>query len=156
MTLCFQFVSAAASAAATIFVSHIKPRSHCADLAVPISTIWKIWKPVRQSFTVKLCRVGRDCGYYLFIDRFKSCVESETSWDCRTQCEGIRGQRVGIRGQRTDGREDWINITIASCIIGVTFTFSYISIYMRIYLCIYVYILTIWVYIHDLRATVPC
>ena len=22
-----------------------------------------IGKPVRQSFTVKLCRVGRDCGY---------------------------------------------------------------------------------------------
>ena len=34
------------------------------------------------------------------MDRFQSCVESETSWDCRTQREGIRGQRVGIRGQR--------------------------------------------------------
>ena len=82
-----------------------------------------IGKPVRQSFTVKLCRVGRDCGYDLFMDRFQSCVESETSWDCRTQREGIRGQRVGIRGQRTDGREDWTNITIASCLIGVTLTF---------------------------------
>ena len=72
-----------------------------------------IGKPVRQSFTVKLFRVGRDCGYDLFMDRFQSCVESETSWDCRTRREGIRGQRVGIRGQRMDGREDRINITIA-------------------------------------------
>ena len=55
-----------------------------------------IGKPVRQSFTVKLCRVGRDCGYDLIMDRFQSCVESETSWDCRIQREGIRGQRVGI------------------------------------------------------------
>ena len=89
-----------------------------------------IGKPVQQSFTVKLCRVGHDCGYDLFMDRFQSCVESEKSWDCRTQREGIRGQRegirgqrVGIRGQRMDGREDRTNITIASCPIGVTFTF---------------------------------
>ena len=82
-----------------------------------------IGKPVRQSFIVKLCRIGRDCGYDLFMDRFQSCVELETSWDCRTQHEGIRGQRVGIRGQRTDGREDRTNITIASCLIGLTFTF---------------------------------
>ena len=99
-----------------------------------------IGKPVRQSFTVKLCRVDRDCGYDLIMDRFQSCVESETSWDCRTQREGIRGQRVGIRGQRMDGREDRINITIASCLISVIFTFSYISRYE------YVYLLTIWVY----------
>ena len=83
-----------------------------------------IGKPVRQSFTVKLCRVGRDCGYDLFMDRFQSCVESETSWDSRTQREGIRGQRVGIRGQRMDGREDRINKTTESCLIGMTFTFS--------------------------------
>ena len=82
-----------------------------------------IGKPVRQSFTVKLCRVGRDCGYDLFMDRFQLCVESETLWDCLTQREGIRGQRMGIRGQRTDGREDRTKITIASCLIGVTFTF---------------------------------
>ena len=86
-----------------------------------------IGKPVRQSFTVKFCRVGRDCGYDLFMDRFQSCVESGTSWDCRTQREGIRGKRDGMRGQRTDSREDRINITIANCLIGVTFTFSYIS-----------------------------
>ena len=148
-------------------ISGLKPRSHCADLAVPISTIWKIvadlydlenrghrhgrlmksWqhrtdilevcsvgkrsavigKPVRQSFTVKLCHVGRDCGYDLLMDRFQSCVESETLWDCHTQREGIRGQRVGIRGQRTNGCEDRTNITIASCLIGVTFTFQYVS-----------------------------
>ena len=138
----------------TVFLIETAPRSHCAELAVPISTIWKIvdighgrlmksWqhrtdilevysvgkrsavigKPVRQSFTVKLCCVGLNFGYDLFMDRFQSCVELETSWDCRTQREGIRGQRVGIRGQRTDGREDRINITIASCLIGVTFTF---------------------------------
>ena len=97
-----------------------------------------IGKPVRQSFTVKLCRVGRDCGHDLFMDRFQLRVESETSWDCRTQREGIRGQRVGIRGQRMDGREDRINITIASCLIGVTFTFSYISIfaYISVYICL--------------------
>ena len=100
--------------------------------------------PVRQSCTAKLCRVGRDCGYDLFMDRFQSCVESETSWNCRTQREGIRGQRVVIRGQRMDGREDRINITIASCLIVVTFTFSYISRY--ICLCIYVYLLMIWLY----------
>ena len=93
--------------------------------------------PVRQSFTVKLCRVGRDCGYDLFMDRFQLCVESETSWDCRSQRVGIRGQRVGIRGQRMDGREGRINITIASCLIGVTFTFSYISryAYISVYIC---------------------
>ena len=99
---------------------------HCTDI-LEVCSVGKrsavIGKPVRQSFTVKLCSVGRDCGYDLFMDRFQSCVESETSWDCRTQREGIRGQRVGIRGQRTDGREDRTNITIASCPIGVTFTF---------------------------------
>ena len=97
-----------------------------------------IGKPVRQSFIVKLCRVGRDCGHDLFMDRFQSWVESKTSWDCRTQREGIRGQRVGIRGQRMDGREDRINITIASCLIGVTFTFSYISryAYISVYICL--------------------
>ena len=97
-----------------------------------------IGKPVRLSFTVKLCRVGRDCGYDLFKDRFQSCVQSETSWDCRTQREGIRGQPVGIRGQCMDGREDRINITIASCLIGVTFTFSYISryAYISVYNCL--------------------
>ena len=97
-----------------------------------------IGKPVRQSFTVKLCRVDRDCGYDLVMDRFQSCVESETSWGCRTQREGIRRQRVGIRGQRMDGREDRINITIASCLIGVTFTFSYISryAYISVYICL--------------------
>ena len=105
-----------------------------------------VGKPVRQSFTVKLCRVGRDCGYNLFMDRFKSCVESDTSWDCRIQREGIRGQRMGIRGPRTDGREDRINITIASCLIGVNFTCTYISGYAYIYMCIYVYLLIIWVY----------
>ena len=92
-----------------------------------------IGKPVRQSFTVKLCRVGRDCGHDLFMDRFQSWVESETSWDCRTQREGIRGQRVGIRGQRMDGREDRINITIASCLIDVT-------LFQDLHLCIYVYL----------------
>ena len=97
-----------------------------------------IGKPVRQSFTVKLCRVGRDCGYDLIMDRFQSCEESETSWDCRTEREGIRGQRVGIRGQRMDGREDRINITIANCLISVTFTFSYISRYeyISVYICL--------------------
>ena len=83
-----------------------------------------IGKPIQQSFTVKLCRVGRDCGYDLFMGGFQSRVESDMSWDCHTQREGIRGKRVGIRGQRMDGREDQINITIANCLIGVTFTFS--------------------------------
>ena len=48
----------------------------------------------------------------------------------------IRGQRVGIRGQRMDGQEDRINITTESCLIGVTFTFSYISRYA--YICVYI------------------
>ena len=95
-------------------------------------------KPVRQSFTVKLCRVGRDCGYDLIMGRFQSCMKSETSWDCRTQREGIRGQRVGIREQRMDGREDRVNITIASCQNSVTLTFSYISRYeyIAVYICL--------------------
>ena len=97
-----------------------------------------IGKPLQQSFTVKLCRVGHDCGYNLFMDRFQSRLESETSWDCRTQRGGIRGQRVGIRGQRMDVREDRINITIASCLIGVTVTFSYISRYAYIYISVYI------------------
>ena len=105
-----------------------------------------IGKPVRQSFTVKLCRVDRDCGYNLVMDRFQSCVESETSWGCRTQREGIRGQRVGIRGQCMDGREDRININIASCLIGVTFTFSYISRYAYRSVYISVYLLIIWIH----------
>ena len=76
--------------------------------------------------------------YDLFMGRFQSCVESETSWDCRTQREGIRGQRVGIRRQCMDGREDRINITIAICLIGVTFMFSYISryAYISVYICL--------------------
>ena len=41
-----------------------------------------------------------------------------------------------------DGREDRINITIASCLTGVTFTFPYVSSYA--YLSVYsVYILMI-------------
>ena len=108
----------------------MKSWQHCTDI-LEVCSVGKrsavIWKPVRQSFTVKLYRVGRGCGYDLFMDRFQSCVQSETSWDCRTQRVGIRGQRVSIRGQCTDGREDRTNITIASCLIGVTFTFWYVS-----------------------------
>ena len=74
------------------------------------------------------------------MDQFQSCVQSETSWDCRIQREGIRGQRVGIRGQRVDGNEDRINITIASCLISVTFTFSYISRYEYIYIWVDMFI----------------
>ena len=108
-----------------------------------VGTVWKrsavIGKPVRQSFTVKLCRVGRDCGYDLFMNRFQSWVESETSWDCRTQRVGIRGQRVGIRGQRMDGREDRIDITIASCLNWCDFcVFIYFKI--CIYICVYMFI----------------
>ena len=33
-----------------------------------------IGKSVRQSFTVKLCRVGRDCGFDLFMDRIRGTV----------------------------------------------------------------------------------
>ena len=95
-----------------------------------------IGKPVRQSFTVKLCRVGLDCGYNLFMDGFQSYVESEMSWDCRLQREGIRGQRVGIDGQRMDCREDRINITIASCLIGDFYVFIYFKI--CIYICVYI------------------
>ena len=111
-----------------------KSWQHRTDI-LKVSSVGKrsavIGKPVRQSFTVKLCRVGRDCGHDLFMDRFQSWVELETSWDCRTQREGIRGQRM-------DGREDRINITIASCLIGVTLTFSYISIfaYISVYICL--------------------
>ena len=72
------------------------------------------------------------------MDRIQSCVESETLWDCSIQREGIRGQRAGIHGQSMDGREDRISITIASCLIGVTFTFSYISryAYISVYICL--------------------
>ena len=106
-----------------------------------------IGKPVWQSFTVKLCRVGRDYGYDLIMDRFQSCVESETSWDCRSQCEDIRVQRVGIRGQRMDVREDRVNIS-------VTFTFSYISryAYISVYMCLSFNDMSI----HTLRVSVPC
>ena len=94
----------------------------------------EIGKPVRQSFTVKLCRVGRDGGYDLSMDRFQSCVESETSWDCRTQ-------REGIRGQRTDGREDRINITIARALWLLRFhIFQDMHIYIYIYICLYMFI----------------
>ena len=48
--------------------------------------------------------------YDLFMGRFQSCVQSETSWDCRTQREGIRGQRVGIRRQRMDAGWSWSRI----------------------------------------------
>ena len=97
-----------------------------------------IGKPVRQSFPVKLCCGGRDCGYHLFMDRFPSCVELETSWDWRTQRKGIHGQRVDILGQCMDSHEDRINITIVSFLIGVTFTFSYISryAYVSVYICL--------------------
>ena len=95
-----------------------------------------IGKPAQQSVAVKFCRDGRDCGYDLLMDLFQSCVESETSWGCRTEREGIHGQRVVIRGQCMDGREDRINITIASCLIDVNFTFSYISRYA--YICVYI------------------
>ena len=119
----------------------MKSWQHRTDI-LEVCSVWKrsavIGKLVRQSFIVKLCRVGRDCGYDLIMDRFQSCVESETSWDCRTQREGIRGQRVGIRGQRVDGREDRINIIIASCLTRVTFTFSYMSryAYISVYICL--------------------
>ena len=110
----------------------MKSWQHRTDI-LDVCSVWKqsavIGKPVRHSFTVKLCRVGCACGYDLFMDRFQSCVELNTSWDCRTEREDICGQRVAICGQRMDGREDRINITIASCLIGVTFTFSYISRY---------------------------
>ena len=103
----------------------------------------------REASTTKFYCKTLPCWSWLWLrsidDRFQSCVESETSWDCRTQREGIRGQRVGICGQRMDGREDRINITIASCLIGVTFTFPYVSRYAYISVY-YVHILMIWVY----------
>ena len=146
-----------------------KPRSHCADLEVSTiwkivenglvgswshgNIVLPSWKSAQSGndrhwsgsqydklfFIVKLCRVDCGCSYDLFMDRFQSCVESETSWDCRTQREGIRGQRVGIRGQRMDGREYRTNITIASCLISVTFTFSCISRYAYISVCMYIF-----------------
>ena len=98
-----------------------------------------IGKPIRQSFTVKLCSVGRDCDYDLFMDRFQSCVESETSWDWHSQREDIRRQRVGIHGQRMDGREDWINITIASCLIVWLLRFH---IFQDMYIYMFIYVLS--------------
>ena len=94
--------------------------------------------------------------YDLFMGRFQSCVESETSWDCRTQREGIRGQRVGIRRQRMDGwswRSDQYNHSKLS-----NWRDFYAFIYFKIciYLCIYVYLLIIWVYTQELRVRVPC
>ena len=119
----------------------MKSWQHRTDI-LDVCSVWKqsavIGKPIRHSFTVKLCRVGCACGYDLFMDRFQSCVELNTSWDCRTEREDICGQRVAICGQRMDGREDRINITIASCLIGATFTFSYISryAYISVYICL--------------------
>ena len=104
----------------------------------------------REASTTKFYCKSLSCWswlcYDLVMDRFKSCVESETSWDCRTQRVGIRGQRVGIRGQRMDGREDRINITIASCLIGVTFMCSYISryAYISVYICLSFNIMSIY------------
>ena len=43
---------------------------------------------------------------------------------------------MGIRGPRTDGRENRINITIASCLIGVNFACTYISGYA--YISVYI------------------
>ena len=115
---------------------------HRTDI-LEVCSVGKRWAvigtPVRQIFTLKCCHVGLDCGHDQFMDRFRSCVESETSWDCRNQHGDIREQRVGIRGQRMDGHEDRINITITSCLIGVTFTFSYISRYA--YISVYMFIM---------------
>ena len=98
-----------------------------------------IGKPVRQSFTVTL-----SCWSWLWLRSNHVLISVVCGIGnvvgCRTQREGIRGQRVGIRGQRMDGREDRINITIASCLISVTFTFSYISRYEYIYICVYMFI----------------
>ena len=99
-----------------------------------------IGKPVRQSFTL-------DCSYDLFIDRFQSCVESSKSWDSRTQCEGIPGQRGGIRGQRIDGREDRITIAMNKLSNWCDFyVLIYAKICIYIYICVYVFLLIIWVY----------
>ena len=96
----------------------------------------------REASTTKFYCKTLSCWSWLWLrsihGSFQSCVESKMSWDCRTQREGIRGQRVGIREQRMDGREDGINITIASCLIDVTLTFSYISryAYISVYICL--------------------
>ena len=97
----------------------------------------------REARTMKFYCKTLSCWSWLWLrsihGSFSSCVELDTSWDCRTQREGIRGQRVGIRGPRTDGREDRINITIASCLIGVNFTCTYISwyAYIYVYICLF-------------------
>ena len=98
----------------------MKSWQHHTDILV-ICSVGKrsavIGKPVRQSFTVKLCRIGCDCGYDLLM---VGCVGCDCGYDLfsrvwnwkprGTVVSSIRGQRVGIRGQHMDGREDRINI----------------------------------------------
>ena len=100
-----------------------------------------IGKPVWQSFAVKLCRVGRDCGYDLFMDRFQSCLESETSWDCRTQREGIRGHDAACGHSWTaygwSWRSDQYNHSKLSDWCGF---YVLICFMMCIFICVYKFI----------------
>ena len=95
-----------------------------------------IGKPVRQSFIVKHCRVGRDCGYDLFtisvVCGIGNVVRlSYPAWGHSWRACGHSWTAYGWSWSR-------INITIASCLIGVTFTFSYISsyVYTFVYICL--------------------
>ena len=93
-----------------------------------------IGKPVRQSFIVKLCRGGRHCGYDLFMDRFQSCAESETSLDCRIS--SVRAFVDSVWAYGWSWRSDQYNHRKLSN--WRDFTISYISryTYISVYICL--------------------
>ena len=151
----------------------LKPRSYCAYLEIPITTISKIvengmvdrlmksWQHRTNICEVHVTRSGRigndreasttvlNCKtlsywpwlqpqliWHLIESSVKrSCVWSETSWTCRTQ-------RVGSRGQRVGSRENPIIITMVTCLIHLKFTkrSSNLQSTSR-YICVYMFIL---------------
>ena len=115
----------------------------------------------REASTTKFYCKTLSCWSWLwirsiFMDRFQSCVESETSWDYRTQREGIRGQRACGHSWTAYGwswRSDQYNHSkLSNCCD------FYVFIYLKIciYVCVYMFIFSWYGYIHELRATVPC
>ena len=148
----------------------LKPRSHCADLAVPIST-WQhrtdilevcsvgkrsvvIWKPVRQCFIVKLCRIGRAVAtIYPWIDFSRVRNRKRLG----TVVPSVRALWTACGHSWTACVWSWRSDQYNHSKLYNWCDF-YVFIYFKIciYLCIYVYLLILWVYTHELRATVPC
>ena len=145
------------------------PRSHCADLAVPISTIWKIvdigmvgswsrgnivltsWKSARSGNDRQWS--GSQCWSWLWLRSIHGSISvvcgignvvrlSYPAWGHSWTACGHSWTAYGW-----SWRPDQCNYrNLSNWCDFYVFIYSKICIYIYIYICIYVYLLITWVY----------